>query len=832
MSLQTRLITAIVLSVAVTALLLAGIGAVQSQGFSSKMKSDVESLTSGSMDASALGLLNVVASQGDLLNKVVEQRLSELEHQLAQAGGYSVLGQTAAWKATNQLTKQASDVSAPMAAVGGAPLAPTSSRTQPVPVIDGLKKRLGGDYTLFVRMNQQGDMLRVATTVITKKGTRGIGTYIPAVNPDGKPNPVVSAVMAGKPYRGVAFVVDAWQATAYAPVKDGSGRVVGMTFSGEKQTAVPALRNAIEQAKVATTGIAYVLGTSGDKRGQFLIPPKGEKDLEVVIDRQDAKGTPYIRAIVDAAAKLAPGETGDTHYMVKNPDGTLETRHAHFAYYEPWDWVVVAETSEQDFSAFTASVVNGRSTMLWWLAGAGLAAAFVGVVAGMAWGRATAAPIKALAKSARQLALGDTTLALPKSGRDEVGVMAGAFGQVVDYQRRMGSAALAISEGDLTVDCQAASDKDTLGLSFSKMTLALRTMIGGLAATLGDARKAGEGLDRSSSRSEETLNALDGMFADVNSAAQQAATASSDVAHGSDQLAEVAGQASLAMERLHDSIEMLREAHDRQLSSVGQAGQAAEEIVMAVGQTIEGVQKITGQVEASAVSVADLGAKGDQIGKIVQTIDDIAAQTNLLALNAAIEAARAGEHGRGFAVVADEVRKLAERSGRATKEIAELIGSVQSNVKKAVAAMNASNAEAKASAEAANQARSSISGITGVMDSVRAAAEASSSALDRMTTDAASVSDSVTTVAATSQETAAAAQQMSAAAQEVAAQMEEGSRMLDQQRSANRETLASAKTMASLNTQISALVSRFKVGSATLSVQEQTEPKQQGRKAA
>ena len=111
------------------------------------------------------------------------------------------------------------------------------------------------------------------------------------------------------------------------------------------------------------------------------------------------------------------------------------------------------------------------------------------------------------------------------------------------------------------------------------------------------------------------------------------------------------------------------------------------------------MERIKLTVEQASIKVTELGAKSDQIGAIVETIDDIAEQTNLLALNAAIEAARAGEQGKGFAVVADEVRKLAERSSRATKEIAALIGEVQPGTEEAVKAMTAGAAEVEHGSE-------------------------------------------------------------------------------------------------------------------------------------
>src|SRR5271155_3108531 len=117
------------------------------------------------------------------------------------------------------------------------------------------------------------------------------------------------------------------------------------------------------------------------------------------------------------------------------------------------------------------------------------------------------------------------------------------------------------------------------------------------------------------------------------------------------------------------------------------AAETAHEGGVIVEDTLTRMRSIADAVRETAVKVQELGVRSDQIGRIIGVIDDIADQTNLLALNAAIEAARAGEQGRGFAVVADEVRKLAERTSKATKEIATMIQSIEVETKSAVVAM-------------------------------------------------------------------------------------------------------------------------------------------------
>ena len=202
------------------------------------------------------------------------------------------------------------------------------------------------------------------------------------------------------------------------------------------------------------------------------------------------------------------------------------------------------------------------------------------------------------------------------------------------------------------------------------------------------------------------------------------------IATGAEEVAAQTGTVAIASEEMSATSSSIAQNCYQAAGSSEQADDRARAGVEVVEQTVAVMARIAAQVTRSAETVAGLGARSDQIGQIIGTIEDIADQTNLLALNAAIEAARAGEQGRGFAVVADEVRALAERTTHATREISEMIKTIQTETRGAVAAMeagvqevNAGTRDAHKSGEALREILERISEVTMQVNQIATAVE-------------------------------------------------------------------------------------------------------------
>ncbi|MDD5285076.1 MAG: methyl-accepting chemotaxis protein [Desulfuromonadaceae bacterium] len=307
---------------------------------------------------------------------------------------------------------------------------------------------------------------------------------------------------------------------------------------------------------------------------------------------------------------------------------------------------------------------------------------------------------------------------------------------------------IAEGEGDLTrrLDTDRKDEFGELSRWFNRFVDNIHAIISQVAANTGQVSAAASQLQSTAEQIATAAEEVACQSVTVATASEEMSATSNDISHNCSLASEISGRAN-------------------------QTATGGAEVVQ---KTLVGMQNIAERVQESARTVESLGARSDQIGAIVGTIEDIADQTNLLALNAAIEAARAGEQGRGFAVVADEVRALAERTTRATKEIGAMIKAIQSETAGAVGSMENGVREvekgmesSRKSGDALQQIVDAISEVSMQVHQIATAAEEQTAVTGEISSNIHQITDVVSDTARGAHETAAAASQLSSLAIEL-----------------------------------------------------------------
>jgi methyl-accepting chemotaxis protein len=500
--------------------------------------------------------------------------------------------------------------------------------------------------------------------------------------------------------------------------------------------------------------------------------------------------------------------------------------------FQPWGWTVSVSTSVQGIGSRS----SGVNSTLGWIGGAVAVASII-----LFWLIIRAVvirPLFSLKQTSQALVTGDVDQQIKVKTDDELGDMAAAYSEVIDYMKEMAGITTKIADGDLTVPIRPRSEKDVLSHSFSRMVARQRELIGGVKRAAAEVAEASENLSKASEQTARVTQQIAATIQQVAKGTSEQSACLQEVVTSEGSLSKaIETMASGSQEQAASAEEAARMVKQVSVSATqvwqnAQAGteawkstaKSAEGGARTTYETVEGMKKIKEAIDQVSLRVADLGARSHEIGSIVATIDDIAAQTNLLALNAAIEAARAGDQGRGFAVVADEVRKLAERSSIATKEIASLIGSMQTGVSDAVKAMERGSREVESGYGLAGEAGKALDDIlessqavgkqvnqitaaaeelnalsknmVNVIQQISRTIEENAAATEAMAASSSNVSTSISSVGIVAEENSASAEEVSASVEEMSASVE--------------EVLASAQGLAEMAAGLKGSVAAFK----------------------
>ena len=561
-------------------------------------------------------------------------------------------------------------------------------------LVDEVKQLAGGTATIFVKSGN--DFVRVSTNVVKDDNSRAIGTVL---DPNGA---AIKEIRNGRAFYGLVEILGAFYITGYEPIMSGN-EPIGIWYCGYPIKSLSEIGEKIANVKILENGFLALR----DKKGNILFSSShinNEKVLQVIDESSD--------------------------------DWNVVTSQ-----FDEWGFKIIAAVYNDDIQSkiFSMQLLIIIFSLFFLIT--------VLFIIYYIVKKQVTKRLNKLTELSQKVSLGDIDITLSCDKNDELGMLECSYMQMINSMNEQADMADDIANGMLTTKVKVKSEKDRLAKSFMKMLDSLNSLIsdikeltksavqGNLSSRIntdkhqGDYKSIVQGINNTideiimpinegtkvlshiangdlnvrvegdykgehqkiKDSINDVANALYSVVGEVKDGINQVSYSSTQISSSIEEMlassreqSSQTNEIAAAMEEMTKTIfENTKNASEVAATAKG-SGVTAKEGESVVNKTIQGMNQIADVVNNSALTVFKLGESSDKIGEIVQVIQDIADQTNLLALNAAIEAARAGEQGRGFAVVADEVLKLAERTSNATKEISDMIKEIQKETDSAV----------------------------------------------------------------------------------------------------------------------------------------------------
>jgi methyl-accepting chemotaxis protein len=553
----------------------------------------------------------------------------------------------------------------------------------------------------------------------------------------------------------------------------------------------------------------------------IMHPIKAAMDGTDLSDNKDPNGKKIFVEMVNVCK--SSGE-GFVDYMWEKPGASKpQPKISYVKLYSKWGWIVgsgiYVDDVEEEISSMKQKIVFGFLLIV------ALILVFTYIFA-----KKLTTPLIALKEIANKVALGEVDLKVESKSSDEIGELEKSFGFMIENVKEQAKIADNIAKGNLDVKVNPRSEKDILSISLKQVVTNLNELainikhltqsaqegnlsvrgnaqkflggyyeiINGVNRTLdevvnptkegsdvlailangdltarvnGDYKGDHQIMKNSINKVAESLSQA---LTEVSEAIQATASASSQISSSSEEMAAGSQEQSAQTAEIASAVEemtktIIETSKNASLAADNSkiASDSVKKGTQKVDETKKGMERIVASTADTGKIISSLAQKSDQIGEITQVIDDIADQTNLLALNAAIEAARAGEQGRGFAVVADEVRKLAERTTKATKEIADTIRTIQVEAKEADKSMIEAGESVKHGMELTEQVAEVLNEILSVNAKVSDMVNQVAAASEEQSATAEQISKNIESISSVTQQSAAGTQQIAKAAEDL-----------------------------------------------------------------